>query len=257
MSKAPILHELVAVRDGKAKTATNVGIEETKKVFGKVKELFEGEVKTVEAFEESRAKELNGRTEKVVTTTVPQRLDYAFGVIIEDLDVTASIDLSNCTARADVIVEGRSEPLLTNVPSTTLLMLEGRVKLWSDLIRQAPTLPSGVRWLARTEMSPPGIFEAEQKSEVNKTEQKEEVFTLHPGTDKHPPQVEKLVKNVAIGKIITQQFHGGISSSDKQKMLDRLEDLGEAFKQARIRANSSPATLVKIGKTISDFVLVG
>ena len=248
------LHELVSVREDVSGVAKS-RIDESSKVFSSKGNLFVGELKNIKALDESRAQEFDNETHTIVTTTVPERLKFTFEAITKDLNVNASIDKSNGIATADLIIDG--VVLLKDVPSVTLLMLEQRAKQWALLIDQVPTRPPGLTWKPRADLSPPGIFEAEQKTITNSNEKKMVPVVLYPHSDKHPAQVKEVTNEIPVAKITRTMFNGGLSSHEKAVLRARVEAFGQAAKQARMRANSIEAVLMEIGEPVAEFILNG
>lgn len=243
---------MLAVREDLAGKAV-ARINESEKVFSGKSELFRGERRSVVAFDEARKQGINEEKRTEVTTTVPARLDFTFEAVIALLDVEATIDDANCHAKADL--ELGEMILLRDVPSTTLLTIEKQCKVWMEkLSKPIPTRANGVAW-EEDKDSGAHIWKLVHPEVVNKTEKQPSVFTLHPATDKHPANVEKIINEVPIGKITTYKFSGEISSAEKEAFASRIQALGEAAKQARMRANAQTVTQKKIGDTIVKYLM--
>ena len=78
---------------------------------------------------------------------------------------------------------------------------------------------------------------------------------LYEATKEHPAQIEKWEETEDIGRFVKQHWMGMITSYDKSQMLNRIDELIRAVKQARQRANTVTVTKDRIGKSILDFVL--
>jgi hypothetical protein len=80
---------------------------------------------------------------------------------------------------------------------------------------------------------------------------------LYEATDKHPAQVKESTEDVAIGKYVQTDWCSMISPAEKSRVMGRVDALIRAVKQARQRANNVDVLKVKIGKSLSDYILKG
>src|SRR5205807_141875 len=72
-------------------------------------------------------------------STVPDELRWISDFLVRSLDVSYQVSEANTAARANVELEDGTV-LLSNVPATTLLELEKRMKEMQDLVNSIPTL---------------------------------------------------------------------------------------------------------------------
>ena len=77
---------------------------------------------------------------------------------------------------------------------------------------------------------------------------------MHPGDKNHPAQVEKVTENKIIGEYVKTGWSSMITPARKAKLLDRLEGLIRAFKEARMRANNQEVVRNDIGQIIFDYL---
>jgi len=137
-------------------------------------------------------------------------------------DVTATKDWANCTARADVKVDGRV--LVADVPVSYLLFLE----------KQLTDLNTFVRKL-RTKKVPRNHVKAE-------------------ATEKHPAQVEVYYEDIPVGYWTTVKFSGALPARRVNELLDRVEKMQQAVKFAREEANGADVTDQRVGDAVFGYL---
>lgn len=162
-------------------------------------------------------------------------------------DATAARDFSNTQAVADLIVDGQM--LVEDAPVPYLLWLEKKFGELETFVKKIPVLNPEFNWS-------PDDAEGwvSQPVDTTKTKKVKRVLTLHPGTDKHPPQVQPYDEDVVQGYWTSVQYSGALPQSDVNTMLKRVRKLQDAVKVAIADANSVTADDPKPGKKIFDFV---
>lgn len=242
------LHEILAVENDLEKVATNV-IEEAKNTFNKKANLFQGQVKTAEMFDDDTpapAPEVIKLEE-----TVPSKLRYVGKAVARWLDVVLQKEATNQKAVADLVVDG--QVLATAVPATFLLGLENKVKRLRDMYLQIPTLQPGIRW----EPAPnegENVFAAADPIERFITQKQTKSTVLYEATKEHPAQIDKWSEDVKVGRYLIAPTSGMITPAHKAEILDRLDRLAQGAKAARMRANSAEVEKITIGQTLVDFI---
>lgn len=244
------LHEILAV-EGELDTVYKSIAQETITDFNKRKELFIG-------FKRSLEDTVEGYTDvpeeiRKLATTVPDRLEYTCGHLISLLDVTYQKELANKEAKGDIVVEDGTV-IAADVPATFLLNLEKRLAYLRSVLAQAPTLTQGVEYVKDTEMGQ-HVYRAVNPETKMRTAKTFKHSVLVEPTKEHPAQVEKWEEVMDIGKFVKRIWSGAISASDKASMLERVDKLIRAVKQARQRANTVEVTKDKIGKSLISFIL--
>lgn len=180
-----------------------------------------------------RARELINRTQDVLT---------------ELFDITATKDETNCSARADVVVDGRK--ILTNVPVTTLLFLEKQLVDIHTFVKKLPVLDPAETW----------HFDASQDcfaTDAVQTVKTKKVMRNHvraEATEKHPAQVDTYSEDVRVGTWKTTKFSGALPQKEVNELLARVEQLQKAVKFAREEANGVEAKSRTIGKEVFGFL---
>ena len=154
---------------------------------------------------------------KAVALTVPDALKRAMEYAVPAVDAVATNDATNQHANASVILPDGTE-LLKNAPGKPPLV--------------AGEVPHG---MAQVHLRPPGARPHEELDREGQrhlrehprgrgsTARKVIPLLLHPGTDKHAPQVQPLEYDlIATGHYTTVALSGAVAPSRKRELLDRL-----------------------------------
>jgi hypothetical protein len=236
------LHELLAVigdLNGKA----NKILEETKHIFSKGDDFVQGENRTyhvrVEGEEQLKPE---GRE---MRTTVPDRMSYTLGAVIDLMNAQISREMSNTTAFADVTVDGNI--VAAHLSAQALLSMETSLKAFRDIVEKAPTLDASIRWEPETTMS--HVFRSPPEVKV-RTKKIEDYKVIVPATKEHPAQVAKATEDRPVGEWTTVKFSGAISAVTKARWLSRLDAHLMAVKQARQRANMAEIVPSKVAQAL-------
>lgn len=247
----PKLHEIIAVEGDRAKEATAI-LKETEVTFSKRAEHFIGSHSKYTPFDEGAADA--SEESKAMDTTVREKLDYMFQSLIKSVDITATKDEGNRHAKANIVLKGCV--LARDVPATTLLMLEGKLKRWQEVFLKIPTLSPGREWVKDPDKGA-GIYRDNNPPARFRTARTTKHKVLVQATDKHPAQIEKWQEDERIGRIVETTWSGMLSPAEKSELLARLSDLHAAVKEARMRANSTEVTPVFIGELLVSYLLDG
>ncbi|TDE42558.1 hypothetical protein E1295_27645 [Nonomuraea mesophila] len=163
-------------------------------------------------------------------------------------DVTATKDVANCSAKADVVVDGRV--LLEDVPVTYLLFLEKQLVDLRTLISKLPTLDPSETWTldANTDT---------WRTEPVKTTRTKKVprnHVLAEATEHHPAQVQVFTEDVVVGYWTKVTFSGAVPQRRVNELLDRLTKLQDAVKYAREEANGIEVVDRRIGDALFGYL---
>jgi hypothetical protein len=164
-------------------------------------------------------------------------------------DVTATKDWTNCEARADVTVDGRT--LVAQVPVSYLLFLEKQLADLSGFVRKLPVLDASETWNLDASTDA-------WKTEPVRTIRTRKVPRNHvkaEATEQHPAQVEVYYEDVPVGYWTTVKFSGALPARRVNELLDRVEKVQQAVKFAREEANGSEATDRRIGEAVLGYLL--
>ncbi|RCG31660.1 hypothetical protein DQ384_08885 [Sphaerisporangium album] len=164
-------------------------------------------------------------------------------------DITATKDIANCSAKADVKVDGTV--LLENVPVTYLLFLEKQLVDLHTLISKLPTLDPSETWTLDENTDT-------WRTEPVKTTRTKKVprnHVLAEATDKHPAQVQVYNEDVVVGYWTKTAFSGALPQRRINELLTRLQKLQDAVKYAREEANGIQVDDQRIGDAVFRYLL--
>ncbi len=240
------LHEILAVEQDR-KNRANQAIGESKKIFTKQQTNFDGMVKKYIPTEEN-AEQIPDESKEMVST-VKQLLENTLAPVITAIDATLTKEETNAsgTAKADLTVGGKK---FGTFSATTLLALESHLNKAFELYKNIPTLDTTKKW----EFDKKNDFYRTPEEVKFRTVKRPKVIVKYEATEKHPAQTEVFNMDFQVGKYETTYFSGKITPTEKAKLLGKFEELIEAVKIARSKANSVKAKNVKLGEDIFSFI---
>ena len=239
------LHELLAV-EVDLQGSKNRILQETEKGFREGR-LFEGLQKVYEPLEEGGDK---FPSENVpLTTTVAERLEYTMPFFVKAVDATVSKENTNTQAKADIILD--ATVVARDIPAPALLALEARLKELRAVLEVIPTLDIAKVW--DKDQTRSNVFRTSPQ-ETFKTAKLIEFLQVAAATKEHPAQIKEKTQDKRVGRWETTYFSGAITSIEKSAILARCDDLLQAVKKARQRANCQEVTELKIGKILVDHI---
>lgn len=224
------LHELLAVEPD-LKASTQAIISETLNVFKK-DEHFSGFQKTYHPWKEDGDK--IPPEQKPQVTTVVEKLEHTHKAWARLMDLLFQKDLGNTAAIANLEIDGNLIGL--GIPATTLLTMESKLKQLKEIYLAAPTLDPLENWY------PNGDRAYSHKTGEAITYRTARVLVpqvLVPATDKHPAQVEKVIKDEQVGEYRAVKYSGKLAPRQKAELLRRIDVALAAVKAARCRANEA------------------
>ncbi|MCX2923011.1 hypothetical protein [Streptomyces sp. NEAU-W12] len=163
-------------------------------------------------------------------------------------DVTATKDWANCTARADVTVEGRT--VLAEVPVGYLLFLEKQLTELHAFVRKLPTLDAAESW----SHDPSTDWWKTDPVRTIRTRKVPRNHVKAEATEKHPAQVEVYYEDVPIGYWTTVKFSGALPARRVNELVERVEKLQQAVKFAREEANATEVTDQRAGDAVFGYL---
>jgi len=250
MTKETQLHEILAVEQD-LMTKANGRMAETMSVFANGSK-FEGRASEFTPFNEGE-KHLAESDRHEVTTTVPARLAFTAQSIGKHLDIVFQKDIGNQEARADIVVDGQT--IAVDVPATTLLTLENRLRRVHEVFARMPTLDNKIAWEKAEEIGE-DIWRTKFPAEKFRTRKVTKPVVLYEATEHHPAQVKEVTEDVPWGKFSQTDFSGCVTSARANEILTKLDKLIRAVKRARSKANKAVIdTKASIGKALFDYVL--
>jgi hypothetical protein len=244
------LHELLAV-ESNLSTQANKTRGELIETFHKKRHLFEE--KRVTFTPDTEGAQAVTETQSDIQSTVLKEITWISGVMAKSWDVSHQVDLANTKAVADVVTED-DVTLLKDVPATSLLQLEKRLKEVSDLVQAIPTLDPA-KGFQPDEQRGKGIYQARPVNK-KKTKKVPQVLELAPATKEHPRQTQVYSEDVPVGAIQELEWSAMLTPAMKSELLDRCDMLLRAVRKARAKANEVDVEVAgnKIGKKLLDYV---
>lgn len=245
----PKLHEVLAVE----KTLVgswNKLYEETMSKLGSPSDYFVGHSKSLSMIDDTpanKALERQAEEHKQVTTTVPDTIEYALDLFARAEDLQYAKNATNRRAGADVMWKG--QVLLKDMPVDQLLGLEARLAKLRAMYEKMPTLAGSKQWDLVPSMGA-HVWQGKHPDVNTKTDKVMVPVTLAPATDKHPAQVEKVMKDLVVGTSTTIHRSGCATTNQKAAALKMIDELITEVKQARMRANQTEAVTDKIGAAL-------
>lgn len=163
-------------------------------------------------------------------------------------DVTASKDWANCTASADVVVDGTT--LISAAPVSYLLFLEKQLTDLHTFIRKLPVLDAAESWTldASSDSWKTDPVQTFRTKRIPRNHVKAEA------TEKHPAQVEVYYEDITVGYWTTVKFSGALPAKRVNELLDRVERLQRAVKFAREEANAAEVVDQHVGETFFGYL---
>lgn len=241
------LNQVIAVVAGKKQKAQQALTDAYHKV--QKSELFAGISKSYQPRDEDGDR--LPPESKSVQVKVGDLIHEATAALTEMFDVVATQDTANCTAKADVVVDGKA--ILSKVPVTHLLFLEKQLNDVATFIGKLPTLDPSETWTYNEAQDQYATLPAE----TTRTKKIPKAFVKYEATKEHPAQVETFHEDIVAGYWKTVKFSGAVPSRTKNEFLERVRKLHEAVIKAREEANSIEAPNVHCGKHLFGYIFNG
>lgn len=168
--------------------------------------------------------------------------------LTELFDITATKDWANCSAKADVVVDGKV--LLHNVPATYLLFLEKQLSDLTAFVQKMAELDPASDWNVDPST---GLFKTEPTA-TQRTKKVQRAIVLYDATEHHPAQTQLITEDVVVGSWVTTKLSGALPAPRKKALLARIEKLNQSVKFAREQANGGDVTEQKPGAAVFDYL---
>ena len=162
-----------------------------------------------------------------VQIRVDQCLKEIVAAMTPVYDIVAVLDNANCSAKADVVVEGKV--VLSGVPAVTLLFLEKQLVDLHTVFLKLPELPQTESWT----YDPNSDCYTTKPVETSKSKKITKPLVKYDATKEHPAQVDLVTEDVLTGNWTTVKFSGALPRDQKKKLVERVEALLVAVKFAR------------------------
>lgn len=240
----PKIHQTIAVLKG-LKTEAEKVLTQAYHLLQKPA-LLSGLSKTYEPRSEDGDR-LPGEGQRV-QATVPAIVDTIRQPFARLFDEEFALDLANCAARADVVVDGKV--LIKDAPVTYLMFLDKQLTNLATFVSKWPTLDTAKEWHAGAQA---GVWQTPPVLTV-RTDKVPERFVKSEATDKHPAQVEILYLDKPVGTWTKIDFSGAIPVGEGVAVLNRVRALQEAVKVAIQVANATDAPPQKVGAALLTYL---
>jgi hypothetical protein len=187
---------------------------------------------------------------KRVQYTSGEVLRAAERALTDLVDVTARKDWTNCVAKADVVVDGKT--LIAAAPVSFLLFMEKQLTDLRTLVGNLPVLDVAEDWKSDPNS---GLYRTEP-TETHRTKKMQKPIVLYAATPEHPAQTQLITEDVIAGWWVLTRQSGAMPKPEKQKLQDRIDKLTQAIKQARESANMFDETdAPAIGASVFGYLL--
>lgn len=244
MSKTQRLSQVIAI-EKQVKSRTNSEGAELHKQNQKV-DLFNGLTRTYEKKDEE-GEDLPGE-QKVVQARAAENLASYAALWTELVDVVATKDTGNTSAAADIAINGAV--VVPRVPVTHLLWLEKQLDDMRTFISCLPVLDNRFTW---RHDDGKGLYVTEPVKSLRGKKVKRVLVKVE-ATEHHPAQADVVEEDVIVGTWSAVALSGALPETRRKQLLERVDALRKAVKQAREEANSIKVEEVNIGKSLADFI---
>ena len=239
------IHELLAV-EGDLKAEAQRTLNRISGLFTSGQGKFVGKVRKYQPLSEGGEVFADEVTE--LATKVPDELGAFCAAYGRWIDAAVQKEVSNRDTHADVEVDGKV--ILGDLPAPALLNLESKLGEIRKFYAAIPTNDTTERWMRDEQnnrwVSSPRI--------TYRTKKVPRSFEAAAATKEHPAQVTVFQEDERVGTWEQVIYSGMLSPVDKQKKLERLDQLARAVKQARQRANNTEANSDKVSDTLFGFI---
>lgn len=243
------LHEVVAILKGvKARSYSELGEIHKENQKGA---LFNGMTK------EFQPKDADGETfppeSQKVQRIAEDALKKARRLRTEALDTEATQEFGNLDAKADVVVDG--QVILAGIPATLLIRLEKELTDFRTFVSEMPTLDDAKSWAK----DPNSAMYRSDTSITHKTKKVQRAIVKYDAVIKDglalPAQTEMITEDVVTGHWSTTHLSGALPVPRRDELLEKVDRLRDAVKQARARANDTSVYRKEIGGAIFSYLL--
>lgn len=168
----------------------------------------------------------------------------------ELMDVTARKDWTNCTAKGSIVIDDKV--IIADVPVSYLLFLEKQVTDLRTFVSKLPILDEAEDWKKDNES---GLYKTEA-TQTHRTKKLQKPLVLYPATPEHPAQTQMATEDVIVGFWHQVKQSGAMPKTEVQSMLERVDNLLKAVKEAREAANIADEVVTPdVGTAIFDYIL--
>lgn len=249
------LHTVIAVRDG----VKNRRTEELTALHRESQkaDLFDGLTRTY------RPKDDDGDALPAENKNIQLNGDTVLNGLVEAVarswNLMATVDHGNQRATADVEVPtgattAAGEPIhrtiLTDVPAQFLLYLSRELDDVHTFLKKLPVLDPAHRW----EYDENVMAYVAEPVTTHRTKKVLRNHVKYPATERHPAQVDTFTEDEVVGYWTSVKRSGALPLERKARLLQRVDVLRIAVREARERANEVDVTDVEVARPVFDFL---
>jgi hypothetical protein len=240
----PKLNQIIAVVAGK-KTRVEKEFGDLNKVLQK-HDLFSGISRQYQPIDENGEQLPSERKEP--QKSAAEIIKQARLSLTDMFDAIATQEYGNQKAVADVKVAG--VVILAAVPVTVLLYLQKQMDDLHTFIGNVPTLDPAERWTLNAQT---GTFTTEAIRTV-RTKKIQRPIVMYDATERHPAQTQLITEDITAGHWNTTKTATTMASTERQVLLDRIEEIQDALKVAREEANSIAVEDKNVAQPIFSYI---
>ena len=189
-------HELLAIKNGQQAKWTSLSTQHKDKFqkktdYRRFSMIFEPVGEGQPPIDETTPEQ------STLKSTVRADLAFLYDEIFGNLvDTAFRVNVTNTTAKADVVVDGKT--VFTNVPVIALLELEKQLQEWRKVVDTTPQLEDRGFIPDTSQIS--GVYKAKDVRKA-RTKKVTVPLVLAPATDKHPAQVKEGYEDLPVGTV--------------------------------------------------------
>ncbi len=243
--KNTILCQIIAVEKGLKSRA----YDDLKKVHHELQKpvLLDGFSRTYKPFSDTEEDRLPTET-KIIQIKAADVVQHTVKVLTEAFDVVAVKEWGNCTAKADIVVDGIT--LLKDVPVGYLLYLEHQLDDLNTFIIKLPTLDPAETWTWDENQA----CYATAAAETVRTKKVPTVVIKYAATKEHPAQTEIFNEDKPVGRFTVVKRSGALPMTRVNELKDRVQKLRDAVKFAREQANTIEVEARHVGAPLLNYL---
>lgn len=168
----------------------------------------------------------------------------------ELMNVIARKDWTNCVAKASVKIDDKV--IIADAPVSYLLFMEKQLTDIHTLVKNMPSPDDAEVWNFD---SVSGLLKT-APIQTHRTKKIAKPIVLIQPTVEHPGQAQMVAEDVIAGFWNQTKMSGAMQKADKQALLDRIEKLANAVKEAREAANVSDVVPTpEVGEAVFSYLL--
>ena len=187
--------------------------------------------------------------QKLVQHRAQENLTLWSRLWTELLDVVATKDWGNLGAKADLVVEG--ETLVKDAPVTYLIWLEKQLEDFRTFVANLPVLDPGKAW----KWDPASSLSVTEPIRTARHKKVPRVLLKVEASEHHPGQAEIVHDDILVGYWSNVSLSGALPDSRRRRLLERVDSLRKAVKEAREEANSIKVDQVAVGTALCNWLL--